>query len=63
MRFAETRGFEVTPGTTAQVEALVNKLSKKGWEWMSFGERRNDKGRVIPGVVVWMRRIKIPGHG
>ena len=63
MRYSETKGFESVPGTTAQVEALLNKLSKKGWEFLSFGDRRNDKGKVLPGTVVWVRRIRIPGHG
>ena len=63
MIWTETRGFDVMPGTTAQVEALINKQGKKGWEFMAFGERRNDKGKVLPGVTVWLKRVKMNGHG
>ena len=57
------RGVELVPGTSDQIEKLLNRMSKDGWVFMAFGERRNEKGRVLPGVVVWFRLPRLVGHG
>lgn len=55
--------FDLRPGTPEQIKKTLDKASKRGWEFMAFDERRSEKGKTLPGVIVWVRRRKLPGHG
>lgn len=59
----ETAFFDLRPGTPDQIKRALDKAAKKNWEFMAFDRPRNIKGVELVGVVVWVRRRKMAGHG